>query len=199
MHKFLSMLAESGRELKKVKVMTFCAMLAALAVVLSYVSSINIGPYIRIGFSNIPNQLVDLFFGPTTGALFGAILDVLKYLIRPDGAFFFGFTFDAMLAAFIYGCFYYKRPLELWRVLAADGLVALIVNVGLATYWLSVLYGQGFMALLPARALKNVIMWPIESIIYYVLARALQRTGVFNDFLVFKPEKDKKSEKRQPA
>ena len=124
-------------------------MFAALAMILNSVASISIGPYIKIGFSAIPNQLVDYLFGPVTGSLFAGVLDIVKYVLKPDGAFFFGFTFNAMLAAFIYGCFYYKKKLTLWRVLLAKLIVILVVNVFLNTLWLDMLYGKGFLVLLP--------------------------------------------------
>ena len=182
MQKFKEMLLESSKELKKVQVLAACAMFAALAVILDYVASINIGPYIKIGFSGIPNQLVDLLFGPVTGGLFGGALDILKYIIHPTGTFFSGFTFSAILAAFLYGCFYYKKKLTLPRVLLAKGVVVLIVNVILNTLWLDMLYGKGFFALLPARALKNLIMWPIDSLIFYTLAKLIEQTGVLKIF-----------------
>ena len=55
-------------------------MFAALAMILNQVASIDIGPYVRIGFSGIPNRLVDYLFGPVTGCLFSGILDVVKLL-----------------------------------------------------------------------------------------------------------------------
>ena len=73
----------------------------------------------KIGFSGIPNQIADYLFGPITGCLFAGVFDIVKFFIRPDGPFFFGFTFNAMLAAFIYGCFYYKHRLTFRRVLIA--------------------------------------------------------------------------------
>ena len=134
-----NMFLSSSQELKKVPVLAVCAMFAALALILNSVASINIGPYIKIGFSAIPNQLVDYLFGPVTGSLFAGILDIVKYVMKPDGAFFFGFTFNAMLAAFIYGCFYYKKKLTLRRVLLAKLIVVLVVNVLLSTLWLDML------------------------------------------------------------
>jgi ECF transporter S component (folate family) len=157
-------------------------MLAALAVLLDRVTTINIGPYIKIGFSGLPNQVCDALFGPVTGMLFAAIMDVVKYFLRPDGPFFFGFTFNAMLAAFIFGCFFYKKKITIWRVLAAKAVVALVVNIILNTWFLDMLYGKGFLAVLPMRALKNVIMWPIESIIFFLLYTAIRRTGIFRIF-----------------
>ena len=156
-----NMFLNSAKELKSVPALAMSAMLAALALILNSVATINLGPYIKIGFSGIPNQIVDYLFGPVTGGLFAGILDIVKYFMRPDGGFFFGFTFNAMLAAFIYGCFYYRQKLTLKRVLIAKLVVILIVNVLLNTLWLDMLYGKGFLAILPARALKNLIMWPI--------------------------------------
>lgn len=166
-----NMFLQSAKELKAVTTLAACAMFAALAMILNQVASIDIGPYVRIGFSGIPNRLVDYLFGPVTGCLFSGILDVVKYFLKPSGPFFFGFTFNAMLASFMYGCFYYRKKLTIKRVLAAKFIVMLTVNVLLNTLWISMLYGKGIMVLLPARALKNLIMWPIDSIIFYSLTK----------------------------
>ena len=75
-----NMFLQSAKELKAVPTLAACAMFAALAMILNQVASIDIGPYVRIGFSGIPNRLVDYLFGPVTGCLFSGILDVVKYL-----------------------------------------------------------------------------------------------------------------------
>ena len=123
MEKTKNMFLTSAKELKTTSTLAVCAMLAALALILNSVASINIGPYVKIGFSGIPNQIADYLFGPITGCLFAGVLDIVKFFIRPDGPFFFGFTFNAMLAAFIYGCFYYKHKLTFRRVLIAKLVV----------------------------------------------------------------------------
>ena len=102
MEKTKNMFLTSAKELKNTSTLAVCAMLAALALILNSVASINIGPYVKIGFSGIPNQIADYLFGPITGCLFAGVLDIVKFFIRPDGPFFFGFTFNAMLAAFIF-------------------------------------------------------------------------------------------------
>ena len=35
------------------------------------------------------------------------------------------------------------------------------------------------MVILPARALKNLIMWPIDSVIFFATAKALESIGAF--------------------
>lgn len=178
MKKIVTLFADSYKELKYVRTITACGMLAALAIVLG-MFSIEIGNYIRIGFSSIPNGVVAYLFGPVVGGIFAGSLDVIKYLLKPTGPFCLPLTLVTILAGIIYGCMFYKRPITLRRVFAAKFVVMLICNVILNTLCLSLLYGQGFIVLLPARALKNLIMWPIDSIIFYTVTRTLENVGAF--------------------
>lgn len=168
----------SFRRLKEVRTVTVCAMLGAIAIVLGSLS-IDLGPSVRIGFSGIPNELVHYLFGPVVGSLFAGALDILKYMIKPVGGFFPGFTLVAMLAGVIYGSFYYRKPLSLGRVFAAHLVVSLVCNVLLNTLCLSLLYGKAFMVLLPPRVIKNLIMWPIDSLIFFHIAKLLEAAGIF--------------------
>lgn len=177
MKRLATLFTQSYQELKQVRTITICSMFAALAVVLGYFT-IQAGDYIKIGFSGIPNRMVDYLFGPVVGGCFGGMLDILKYIIKPTGGFFPGFTLNAILAGVIYGSFFYKRPFTLWRILAVKLLAVLICNVFLNTLWLSMLYGKAFLVLLPARLLKNLIMWPIDSIILYLVGKTLETAGV---------------------
>ena len=95
------------------------------------------------------------------------------------GAFFPGLTLVTMLAGLIYGFFFYKKPLKLTRVLAAHFLVCLVCNVILNTLCLSILYGQAFMILLPPRVIQNIVKWPIDSFIFFNVAKMLEMSGVF--------------------
>lgn len=178
MKKFTALFTDSYRELKSVRTITTAAMFAAIAIILG-MFSINLGNYLRIGFSSIPNELTAYLFGPAAGGLFSGSLDILKYLLKPAGAFFPGFTLVTMLAGVMYGCVLYKKPITLRRVLIAKLFVMVVCNVFLNTLCLSVLYGKGFLAILPARALKNLVMWPIDSVIFYSVTKAMETMGVF--------------------
>lgn len=169
------MYSDSLKELKVTKNMVICALMAALAIVLRSVASIDIGPYVRIGFSDIPNRIVEFLFGPMTGCFFDGALDILKFVTKPTGTFFPGFTFDAMLAGFLYGSLLYKKPVSIKRILLAEFLVKLIVNCGFNTLWISMLYGKGFLVLLPARLIKNAVMLPIDSAILYFSFTMLEK------------------------
>ncbi len=142
---------DSWHELRKTKVMAVAAMLIAIGV-------------------------ISMLFGPVVGGIMGGIGDILKFLIKPTGPYFFGYTLNAMLGPVIYGIFFYHRPIQLGRVVAAKITVALLVNLLLGTWWLTILYGKGFLAILPARFIKQVVSVPIDSVIFYVLAKTLERS-----------------------
>ncbi|ADL04741.1 folate family ECF transporter S component [Lacrimispora saccharolytica] len=178
MKKFVTLFTDSYRELKSVRTITTSAMFGAVAIVLG-MFSINMGSYIRVSFSSIPNGMVSYLFGPVVGGLFSGSMDILKYLLKPAGAFFPGLTLVTVLSGIMYGCMYYRKPVTLRRVLVSKFLVMLVCNVILNTMCLSVLYGKGFMVLLPARVFKNLVMWPIDSMIFYTMAKALDTMGVF--------------------
>lgn len=82
-----------------------------------------------------------------------------------------------MLAGVIYGSIFYKKPITLARWLAAHFIVSLVCNVILNTWCLSILYGKGFLILLPPRIMKNLIMWPIDSLIFFNHCKASGDSG----------------------
>ena len=185
---FVALFTDSAREFKKVRTLTMCGLLAALAFVIKSFS-IQLGPYIEVGFSGIPNEIVDFLFGPMVGAFFSAAMDVFKWIVKPTGPLILGLTLDAFLAGLIYGVFLYKQPIRLWRIAASKLIVAVFINVILATYWLSQVYGDGYIAILPDRILKNVIMWPINSLVTYLVLKALEGAGIFRMFGIYKTPK----------
>ena len=64
------------------------------------------------------------------------------------------------------------------RILAAHIVVAVIVNLLLGTLWLSMMYGQAFMVLMPARAIKQVFSVPVDSLVFYMVAKSLEKARV---------------------
>ena len=177
MKKFAAIYRDSYRELKNIRAVTAAAMFMAISVVLGYFT-IEAGPYLKIGFGSVVNQFVYYLFGPVLGGVYGAILDIVKFVAKPTGPYFPGYTFNAALAGVIYGTFLYKRPLSFARVLAVHLAIVLIVNMGLTPLWLSLTSGKAFLALLPVRAVKNLIKWPVDSMIVYLIVSRLEAIGL---------------------
>lgn len=178
MKRLATLFTDSYHEFKHVRTITTCAMFMAISVVLGYFTLV-IGDYIKIGFSSIANQFVYYLFGPVVGGVFGGVLDILKYLVKPTGAFFPGFTLGAVAAGVIYGAILYKRPISIGRILVAELVASIVCNMLLGTLWLSIMYGKGFIALLPMRVFKNLVMWPINSMLFYTIGKALEASGIF--------------------
>ena len=171
---------------KDIHALTICGLMGALAIVLSYTTSIELGSYLRIGFSGYANRMVEFLLGPFAGAVFGGVMDVLKFVLKPTGAYFFGFTISAIVSGLIYGCFLYQKKIVWWRVFAAEVCVKLFVNCLLNTWWLNILYGKAFLAIFPVRLLKNMIALPIDTVFLLILLRLLEKSlkrlgyGVFS-------------------
>ena len=169
---------DSFGELKNLKTLVMASMLLAIAVVLGFYT-LQLTEFIKIGFAYIANELAGMMFGPVVGSLIGALADVLKYLVNPTGPFFPGFTISGFLGGLIYGIVLYKKPLSIKRVIVANTLVTVLVNLLVNTYWLTLLYGNAFMVLLPARIVKQIIMLPIEVALFYGVARVLIKARLF--------------------
>lgn len=169
---------DSFRELKDVRALAMTAMLLAIAVVLGFYS-LQVTEFIKIGFAFLANEMTGMLFGPAVGGILGAAADILKYLVRPTGAFFPGFTISGALSGVIYGLVLYRKPLTIRRVALANGLVTVFINLCLNTYWLTLLYGDAFLAILPARAGKQLILYPIYVALFYGVSRILGRANLF--------------------
>ncbi len=164
---------DSAKELKNLRVLTVCGIFAALGVALKFVASIDIGNYIRIGFSELPNFVIAALFGPVVGGVFAGVLDVLKYIVAPNGAFLPLFTLSAVIKGVLIGAVVYKRPLSWVRIFVAQLLGSLVSSVILNTLWLKLLYGQAIMVILPGRLIQNAFSIPVNTVICYFLMQAV--------------------------
>jgi len=69
---------------------------------------------------------------------------------------------------------FYKKPVSIVRIFVAELIVKLFVNVCLNTFWLDMLYGKGFIALLPSRIASNAIMLPVDTIVTFLILKAIE-------------------------
>lgn len=156
-------------QLESIPVLCFCGLMGAVAIVLGTIATIKVGDFLRIGFSSIPNQIIAYLFGPWIGACFGGAMDIIKWFINPTGDFFPGYTVTAIVAGIIYGIFLYKRPVKLWRVIAAETCVKVFCNLGLNTIWVMMTTGNAFKAIMIPRIAANAGKLPADVIILMIL------------------------------
>lgn len=162
------------KELKSVKSITGAALFAAMSPVLA-LFTIQLNQFMTISFTSLTHAMTGYFFGPLVACMSGGIADVIKYLLKPDGAFFPGFTLNEMLVGFIYGLFFYGRKIDLPKTIGARLIVTIGINLTLTPLWLSIMYGNAYKFMVPARLIKNIAMIPIDIFLLYTVLKFCEK------------------------
>jgi ECF transporter S component (folate family) len=158
----LSTISLSAKELKRTRVLVRCAMLLAMQVVLGMVGSITITENLRISFGYLCTALAGMLYGPVPAMFVASAGDLLLYVLKPSGTYFFGLTLSAALGGLVYGMLLYNRRVRLKDILIVKLIIGVFINIGLNTLWLSMLYNQAFMVILPMRVLKNFLQYFVD-------------------------------------
>lgn len=177
MSRFKDLFLASFKEMKNVRCITLTAMFGAISIVLGSLT-IMLWDFLKIGFTFLPNEFVYYLFGPFVGIIYGAAIDILTFLVKPMGAFFPGLTISSMLTGLLYGLILYQKPISLKRIVAANVLRMVFIDILLNTYWFTLLYGNSFMAMLPIRALKQLIMLPVETVLLFAAIKGVEASGI---------------------
>ena len=172
---FLRKFPDSFREMSKLRTITLIAMLLAVSVVLSFFT-IQVSESLRLGLGYLITATLGMLFGPVTAGLAAGVGDIVNYLIKPSGAFLPGFTITAILGGVLYGMVFYHSRVTLVRAIVAKTLTNLLLNILLNTFWLSIMMGKGFWALVPSRVIKNIALLPVEILLLYSVLRIV--TGI---------------------
>lgn len=165
-------------ELKKTKTIVICGLLLAISLMLN-TQALKIEGITIITFSFIANSIAGFLFGPVISGILGGLTDALTHVINPKGAYFFGFTFNAILGGVFYGSLLYRKIYGsknlVLRIVICKILISIIVNLSLGTLWYSMFSGKGFLILLPARIYKELIVIPIHCIVMYILLKSINK------------------------
>ena len=166
---------QSAQELKSVRTLTGVSMLLAMSIVISFVGSVRLTETLKIGLGYLITALLGMLYGPFTAAIAAGAGDIIKYLLKPDGAYFFGFTLTAMLGGMVYGCFLNREKCTIFHAIASKSLISLLLNCCLNTFWISLLYGMPFLGALGPRVIKNVVALPFEIILLYIVLNGMSK------------------------
>lgn len=140
------------------------ALLLALEIILTRFCSITT-TFIRVGFGFLPISIVGILYGPLWAAATYAVGDLIGGILFPSGPFFPGFTLTAALTGFLFGLVLHKRKVTHTTCLIASLLVVTICDLLLNTLWLSMLYGEAFVALLPGRIVKCFLTVLVQTLL----------------------------------
>jgi ECF transporter S component (folate family) len=151
------------------RTVTHLALLVALQIVLTRFLSIST-PILRISLGFVPIAIAGMLFGPLSGGLVAATADFLGAILFPIGAYFPGFTLTAFLTGVVYGLFLFQKEKSWLRIISSVLVIAIVLNLGMNTFWIMVITGKGYLALLPARLMQNIIMIPLQAIVVKALS-----------------------------
>lgn len=157
--------------MKKTRILVFLGLLVAMDVLLTHIIPVIQWDVIRISFGFVPESFSSMLFGPWIGGLGATLGDLIGMMVAPKGPYFPGFTLSAFLTGIIYGLFLYKKPKTILRITLAVVCIMLFVDLGLNTYWLTILLGKGYLALLPARVIKSAAMLPVQIAVTFLMWR----------------------------
>lgn len=134
---------------------------------------------VHVSLSFIGSVMLGYIFGPIWGAVGGGISDLVSAaLFGNQGGFFLGFTLSAMVGPFIYGLIFYQKPIKVWRIILATLLVTVVVNIGLNTLWVHLLYGIDYQLALMQRIPKEAIVPWLEMIVSFFVLTAISRVKI---------------------
>lgn len=143
----LKSLADSAKELKKIRSLAAIAMLLALRVVLGMFANATLplfGGTVKISGAFLPIAICGAMFGPIPAALVGALGDIISFLIAPGGAYIFGFTINGALTGLIYGFALYKDRVTIPRVIIGWMINMLAVETFLSAFWFYIFFNPGY-------------------------------------------------------
>lgn len=171
------------RENKKLQINVFCALMIAAEIILTRFFSVQT-PIIRISFGFLPVTFVAIMFGPLYGGMVGGISDLIGMLLFPAGPFHPGFTLVAALDGIVYGLLLHRKTEKKWsrrellcRVIFTVIITNLVFGLFLNTLWLAQIVDKGYLALLPARIIKELLMGGVELLLIPVI---FETAGMLN-------------------
>ncbi|WP_228586954.1 folate family ECF transporter S component [Alkalibacterium sp.] len=137
-------------------------------------------PVVRITFAFLPTALIGLLFGPWVAGVAAVLADLLGFIVGGGvGGFFPGFTLSAFLTGLIYGVFLHKRKVSTKRVIMAEVVIAVFVNLTLNTLWLRILTQNPIAVLLPPRLIQNAVMIVVRVFTVRFIANNKQLRRVY--------------------
>lgn len=155
------------------KNLAILSLLLAMDIVLSRFFAVQL-PIVKLTFAFIPLSMAGILFGPIPAAIVAGIGDFMGTILFPMGAYFPGYTITAFLTGMVYGIFLHRKSVTLWRIACAVGIISIILNLCLNTIWIQMTTGKAYLAILPTRVIKSVVLAPVQIIVIRLLAGRLQ-------------------------
>lgn len=187
----------SIKEFTKVKSIVLMSIFVALMTVVGGIFSLN-----PLKIADRTVSLIFLFwpvigilFGPIAGLFIAVLVDVLMYFIFPTGyPFYVGYTIAEMAVTFISGLFFYKSNVTILKIILFEFILDIGIHVCVESFFMNDIMawnlGEAFKTYVIGGFIKNIVLWPIETIILVLLLSAL--LPVFHDLKLIDENINKK-------
>lgn len=179
---------ESFNHLHNLRSIIMISILISLNIILSLITIPSGFSTLGLSFSYIILALVGLMYGPSISLIVGFLVDILGYLVKPDGIFFFGYTISSMLGCFVYSLCLYKTKITFTKCLFARLIINIFINSFLGTYWWWIINDMtiSFKTYLLTISLpKNIVYLIPQSIILFLAIKSLvipiSRFGIIDE------------------
>lgn len=149
---------------KQLFTLTCLALLTAMQVVAARFLSISLTQSIRFSLSFIPVVIAARRFGILGGVIVYGLGDFLGAMLFPTtGAYFPGFTLTAVVSGLIYGLYLAKKGGAV-RIILSAITSQVVCSLFMNSFWLSMLYGTEFWAVLISRIPQSLIIGALQSV-----------------------------------
>ena len=167
---------DAAAELKDTKMLVFAALMIALRVAMKMIA-IPLAPNLKINTAFLANALGAMVFGPVVAAVSALVSDVLGVLISGD-VYFPPFALTEIAGSMIFALFLYRARVTPTRVILSRFCICLFVNVFLQTpimmlYYKVMMGGTSYVLTVP-QIIKNLFMFPIESVVLTIFLTVMQ-------------------------
>ena len=167
---------QAASELKNTKTLIFAALMIALRIALKSVS-IYIAADLRISIEFLVNALGAMTFGPVVAIAGAAVSDTLGALLFPSGPYFFLFIFTEIAGSLIFALFFYRTRISVTKVILSRFCTNFFVNIVLQTpimyLYYQMMLGKTYKIFNLPRMIKNLVLFPVESLLLVLFLRAL--------------------------
>ena len=193
---------DAAAELKDTKMLVFAALMIALRVALK-LAFIPLAPNLKINTAFLANALGAMVFGPVMAALSAVVSDLLGVIITGEiGTYFPPMVLTEVAGSVIFALFLYRTKVSPTRTMLSRFCICFFVNVLLQTplmmWFYIVYYGSTSYALTIPGIIKNLFMFPIESVVLTLFMRMIQPI-TYRMKLTYAPPTELKFNRKQVA
>ena len=173
--RFTTMFRQSVRELKNSKSLVTAAMLVAVGVVLYAYATIRVTQEFQVSFGYLASGMIAMLFGPVVNAAAGLVTDIVSYVLYTDGPYCFWFSLNPMMSGLIFAFFFYGKKVTLPKAIGAKLLDTLVVEIGMTSLWLVMLYGAKGWMWFAVRAGWKLAAFVVQAPVLYIVLKTVEK------------------------